>query len=450
MTARPIVECGDVADLRTARPAPPPVATGGPGGGIRIGYLMNTYPVTSGTFIRREIEALEALGVTVRRYAIRRWSEELVDEGDEAEQARTSYLLSGRPLALVAAFLAELAANPAGIARALGAWVGLVRNAGGGLIRHAAYLLEAASLRRLAARDGIGHVHAHFSTNPAAVAMLAHLMGGPSYSFTAHGPDEFLDPQGSSLALKIEKAAFVVAISHFARTTLALAGGIEAWEKIHVVRCGIAIAEFPPDGTPFEGNATLVCVGRLCPQKGQRLIPRAVAALTERHPDLRVVLIGDGESRGAIEAEIARAGLADRIELLGWRSNAEVRERIGRARALLLPSFAEGLPIVLMEALALGRPVVTTYIAGIPELVDRSCGWIVPAGSEDDLVAALDAAMRATPGELAALGREGRRRVEERHDLHASAARLRSLFAAAAMEATIPRHSDTAAGNGGS
>ena len=232
--------------------------------------------------------------------------------------------------------------------------------------------------------------------------------------------------------------------------TLALAGGMECWEKIHVVRCGIDLAEFPPGGAPFEGNATLVCVGRLCPQKGQRLIPRAVAALTARHPDLRVVLIGVGESRGAIEAEIARAGLADRIELLGWRPNAEVRERIGRARALLLPSFAEGLPIVLMEALALARPVVTTYIAGIPELVDGSCGWIVPAGSEDDLVAALDAAMRATPGELAALGREGRRRVEERHDLHAGAARLRSLFAAAANEGTIPRHSDTAAGSGGS
>lgn len=449
MTAVSIAGRGDVADLRTARPAFPPVAAGG-GGGPRIGYLMNTYPVTSGTFIRREIEALEALGLTVRRYAVRRWSEGLVDEGDRAEQARTSYLLSGRPLALVGAFLAELAVNPAGIARALGACLRLVRNAGGGPIRHAAYLLEAASLRRLAARDGIGHVHAHFSTNPAAVAMLAHLMGGPSYSFTAHGPDEFLDPQGSSLALKIEKAAFVVAISHFARSTLALAGGMESREKIHVVRCGIDLAEFPPDGAPFEGNSTLVCVGRLCPQKGQRLIPRAVAALTARHPDLRVVLIGDGESRDEIEDEIARAGLADRIELLGWRPNAEVRERIGRARALLLPSFAEGLPIVLMEALALGRPVVTTYIAGIPELVDRSCGWIVPAGSEDDLVAALDAVMRATPAELAALGREGRRRVEERHDLHAGAARLRSLFAAGAMDDTMPRHSDTAAGSGGS
>jgi hypothetical protein len=182
---------------------------------MKIGYLLNSYPMTSTTFIRREIAALEAIGVAVRRFAIRRWGDELVDPTDRAEQARTRYLLSGRPAALVGAFIAELATNPAGIAGALRAWGHLVRNAGG-LVRHVAYLLEAAAMKRAALREGIRHVHAHFSTNPAAVAMLAHLMGGPSYSFTAHGPDEFLDPQSSSLALKIEKAAFVVAISHFA------------------------------------------------------------------------------------------------------------------------------------------------------------------------------------------------------------------------------------------
>ncbi len=395
---------------------------------MKIGYLMNTYPVTSGTFIRREIEALEALGVAVSRFAIRRWSDDLVDPADRAEQARTHYLLSGRPVALVGAFLAELAANPAGIARALGGWTRLVRN-GGGLVRHVAYMLEAAALKRAALREGIQHVHAHFSTNPAAVAMLSRLMGGPGYSFTAHGPDEFLDPRASSLALKIENAAFVVAISHFARITLALAGGMGAWDKIHVVHCGLDLSDFPPSGASFEDNATLVCVGRLCPQKGQVLIPRAVAALAASHPDLRIVLIGDGESRGSVEAEVERLGLQGRIELTGWRANDAVREMVGRARALLLPSFAEGLPIVLMEALALGRPVVTTYIAGIPELVDRSCGWIVPAGDEEGLAAALDEVMRATPADLAARGREGRRRVEAAHDIGASAAQLEALFA---------------------
>ncbi|MEM7236983.1 MAG: glycosyltransferase family 4 protein [Pseudomonadota bacterium] len=403
---------------------------------MKIGYLLNTYPAISGTFIRREIHAMEALGVSVERYAVRRWEDELVDPRDRAERDRANYLLSGGKGALIRGFLTELASNPGGILRALGPWVRLVRHAGGDIVRHAAYLVEAALLRRWTLRDGIEHIHCHYSTNPAAVAMLCHAMGGPGFSFTAHGPDELVDPAATSLGLKIERASFAVAITSFCRTVLALAGGMAAWDRLHVVHCGLDLSEFPVSEAPFEDNATLVCVGRLCPQKAQVLIPGAVAEIVRDHPDIRVVLVGDGESRGAIEDEIRRLGLEDRIELAGWASNAEVRARIGSARALLLPSFAEGLPIVLMEALALGRPVITTYIAGIPELVDEGCGWLVPAGSHDDLVAAIDAAMRATPETLAAMGQEGRRRIEARHDQHVSAAQLRDLFAGAITRAS--------------
>ncbi|MEM0944219.1 MAG: glycosyltransferase, partial [Pseudomonadota bacterium] len=175
----------------------------------------------------------------------------------------------------------------------------------------------------------------------------------------------------------------------------------------------------------------IVCVGRLCPQKGQTLIPKAVARVAETHPALRVTLIGDGESRAEIEAEIATLGLADRITLLGWQSNAEVRAAISRARALMLPSFAEGLPIVLMEAFALGRPVLTTYIAGIPELVDQSCGWLIPASDEEALAEALADVMATPPERLAEMGRTGRARVEAAHDQHANAARLKDLIAEA-------------------
>ncbi|MBY8978160.1 glycosyltransferase family 4 protein [Rhodobacteraceae bacterium NNCM2] len=398
---------------------------------MKIGYLINTYPVTSGTFIRREIHALEAQGAEVARYAVRRWDQALVDPADRAEAARTQYLLSGRKAGLVTGFLGELVRNPGGMVRALGLWRRLVANAGGGLVRHVAYLMEAAVLRRLTARDGVGHLHCHFSTNPAAVAMLAHAMGGPTYSFTAHGPDEFLDTGAASLGLKIDKAAFVVAISHFCRGTLALAAELAgvrgAWDKIHIVRCGLDLGDFPVSGAGFD-TPEIVCVGRLCPQKGQVLIPAAVAEVARAHPGIRVVLIGDGDSRGAIEAEIARLGLETQIELAGWATNAEVRERVGRARALLLPSFAEGLPIVIMEALALGRPVITTYIAGIPELVDAGCGWILPAGDEAALARALGEVMAASPEKLAEMGREGRTRVEAQHDQNANAALLKTFF----------------------
>ncbi len=394
---------------------------------MKIGYFMSAYPMTSTTFIPNEMRALEAEGVTIERYAIRHWDQPLVEPRDLEEQARTRYLLTGRTAGLVGTFLAEIFTNPLGVARALGPWIQLIRNAGGRMIRHTAYLMEAASLRRLTARDGVGHLHVHFSTNPTAVAMLCRHMGGPSYSFTVHGPDELVDPSASSLALKVHHAASVVAITHFCRMTLILAAGMQAWDKIHIVRCGLELTNFPVSDAPFD-TQTIVCVGRLCPQKGQVLIPGAVAEIADKHPDLKVVLIGDGESRPAIEAEIARLGLQDKIELAGWAANAEVRKRVGNARALLLPSFAEGLPIVLMEALALGRPVITTYIAGIPELVDEDCGWIVPASDQEALIQALDDCLSAKPEALARMGAEGRRRIEAGHDQQANAVQLKTLL----------------------
>lgn len=395
---------------------------------MKIGYMMNVYPVISGTFIRREIHALEALGLQVMRYAIRRWDQDLVDPQDQAEQARTHYLLSGRAVPLISLFLFEIVTNPLGMARAVDIWSRLIWNAGGRLVPHFAYLMEAVSLKRQTVADGIEHVHTHFSTNSAAVAMLSHAMGGPPYSFTAHGPDEFVDPKASSLALKIEKSAFAVAITYFSRGQLALAGGMEAWEKIHIVHCGLNLAEFEPADRVAADNKTLVCVGRLCPQKGQILIPAAVKDVAVKHPDTKLLLIGDGESRAAIEAQIRTQALEDQIELVGWANNAEVSAAIRNSRALVLPSFAEGLPIVLMEALAIGRPVVTTYIAGIPELVDENCGWIVPAGAHKALVKALSDVLDATPEDLNTLGLEGRRRVERHHDQLANATKLKALF----------------------
>ena len=398
---------------------------------MKIGYLTNVYPSVSGTFIRREIHALEAMGVSVERYAIRRWDGVLADPADKAEAGRTRYLLSGRAAALAGALALEALTNPLGLARAIGTCGRLVYNAGGRVVRHAAYLMEACALRRLAAHDGIHHIHAHYATNPAAVALLCRRLGGPSYSLTVHGPDELLNPSSNSTALKVSHAQFVAAITQFCRMTLALAVGMAAWRKIDIVRCGLDLAEFPP-GAPPPAGQTIVCVGRLCPQKGQTLIPRALASVVARHPEARVVLVGDGDTRAEIMAEAARLEIGERIIFAGWASNAEVRAHIRSARALLLPSFAEGLPIVLMEAFALGRPVITTYIAGIPELVDPSCGWLVPAGDEVALASALDECLSADPDTLAAMGREGRARVEAWHDLHTNAARLRDRFRALA------------------
>lgn len=395
---------------------------------MRIGYLVNTYPVPSSTFIRREIQALEEQGVSISPYAIRKWGDTLVDERDKAEQDRTQYILSGKTLGLITGFFGELVLNPVGMARALGTWFRLIGNARGGFVRHVAYLLEAISLKRRTKADRIDHIHVHFSTNATAVALLSNRLGGPGYSFTAHGPDEFIDWGPSSLAMKFAGARFVVAISHFCTVQLARAAGMQEWDKAHIVRCGLDIDEFDVSDAGFGSDAPFVCVGRLCPQKAQVLIVEAVKRVAALHPDVKVQLIGDGESRADVEAAIARHGLGDNIELLGWRDNHEVRRLLGKARALLLPSFAEGLPVVIMEALALGRPAISTYIAGIPELVDSDCGWIIPAGSSEHIAQAMIAAIETDPDTLAALGQEGRQRVVAAHDIRKNARILEELF----------------------
>lgn len=398
---------------------------------MKLAYLLNSYPMTSTTFIRREIEAIEQTGLPVQRFAVRRWADTLVDPLDQAEQTQTRYLLSGNAVGLVLAFLADILTRPHRMARALPAWFRLIRAARGRFIHHIAYLMQAAALRRAAAKDGITHIHCHFSSNATAVAMLCRLMGGPRYSFTVHGPDELIDLPGAGIRAKIANASAVIAITRYCRDRLRDHADRTDWNRIHIVHCGLKLDDFPDTAGPPAGS-TLVCVGRLCPQKGQVHIPAAVAAVRARFTDLRVILIGDGESRAAIEAEVAKHQVDDMVMLAGWASNAEVRAVIGQARALLLPSYAEGLPIVIMEAFALRRPALTTTIAGIPELVDSNCGWLVAPGDHDALVAAITDAMAATPEQLAAMGAEGRTRIEARHNLARIAPKLTAIFASGA------------------
>jgi colanic acid/amylovoran biosynthesis glycosyltransferase len=387
---------------------------------------MNTYPITSTTFVRREMHAHEAAGVSVTRYAIRAWAEVPVDPRDRAEVAKTTYILKQGVLALAIRALREGVTNPLGVVRALKTTLHLATRPGSTGLRNVAYLLEAVFLKQEAKAKGIHHVHAHFSTNSAAVALLSRRLGGPSYSFTAHGPDEFDDPAGNGLPVKVEHAAFVVAITDYARNVILSATGAKGADKVRVVRCGIDVDEF--DLTQPPENARIVCVGRLCAAKAQVLLVEAVAPLVADHPDLELIFIGDGEDKTSIEKQVAELGLENHVSLAGWGTGEDVRTAIQSARIFALPSFAEGLPIVLMESLAMGRAVVTTQIAGIPELVDSSCGWIVKAGDVPALQAALSQALSTDTEALAALGETGRKRVIEAHDQTQNAARLRALF----------------------
>ena len=400
----------------------------------KVAYLVNQYPKVSHTFIRREIQALEALGIDVMRFSVRDTSADKHDDDDRGEAQKTTVLLARTDargaLSLAWALAARLRKDPLALADAVRVAVGLARRSDRGALAHLAYLAEAAKLVGHLEEGGVEHVHAHFGTNSASVAMLAETMGGPPFSFTAHGPEEFDKPDSIALDDKIDKAKFVVGVSSFGRSQLLRRTKGTSWEKVKVVHCGVD-EKFLGESflRPIPLAKRLVCVGRICEQKGQLLLLEAAAILHDRGMDFELVLVGDGEMRPQAEALVKARGLERKVRITGWATGETVRNELNAARAMVLPSFAEGLPVVIMEALALRRPVISTYVAGIPELVvPGKCGWLVPAGDVPALVEAMEAALRATPEELEKMGDEGRRRVLASHDASTEARLLADAF----------------------
>jgi colanic acid/amylovoran biosynthesis glycosyltransferase len=396
---------------------------------LRVAYLVNQYPKVSHSFIRREILALERRGVTVERIAVRGWDGELVDEEDRRERERTRYLLRQGLAGLLLPVLRALCASPARFSRALALAWHMGRRADRPLPYHLVYLAQACRLADWLRASGATHLHAHFGTNPAEVAMLAHVLGGPSFSFTVHGPEEFDRPQFLGLGEKLRRCAFAVAVSSYGRSQLYRWVESRHWDKIRVVHCGLepAFHALPASAPPVAPR--LVCVGRLCEQKGQLLLVQAAQRLRQRGIAFELVLAGDGEMRAEIEHAIAVAHLQQQVHITGWVSSARVREEMLASRAVVLASFAEGLPVVLMEAMSLRRPVVATQVAGIPELVrPGENGWLVPAGDADALAAAMEDCLRSDGPTIARMGESARQRVLERHDVDREAARLAALF----------------------
>lgn len=403
---------------------------------MKLAYLTNQYPSISHSFIRREIEALERKGAEIVRYSIRTSEHENIAEEDRREAEKTRRIVGAPPLALAAAILQSLALRPFG---ALGAIVkafhfGLRSEAG--MLRHAFYAAEALALASWLRRDGVNHVHAHFGTNSATVALLAARINGGSFSLTVHGPEEFDKPDLIALPQKIIAASFVFAVSSYGMSQLRRLVPPEYWERIRIVPCGIEKSFYEGAASSPPAFARFVCVGRLCEQKGQLTLIEAAADAKRRGGKFRLILVGDGEMRGDIEAAIAKWDLQDEISLAGWKTPAEVRSEIEASRALILPSYAEGLPVSIMEAMVLGRPVISTYVAGIPELVlPGETGWLVPAGDARKLADAMLAAIAATPSRIAEMGRVGKLRAIERHDIDEIAGKLLAIFEEVAGEA---------------
>ena len=398
-----------------------------------VAYLVAAYPAVSHTFIAREIDALRRRGVSISTISIRRTpATQLLTDADRAAAAETFTVLPVNPVTLVAAHLIALRSRPAQYFSTL--LQSLTMSSGGAraTLWQLFYFAEAIIVWHRCRRQGIRHIHAHFANVACAVALLAARFGEPddmSWSFTMHGPTEFDDVTRFALAEKVRRAAFVACISDFCRSQLMKLTSPAEWDRLHVVRCGLSQSIAPGSSETTEGPLRVLCVGRLVPEKGQLILLRAAAMLRDRGVAVRLTIVGDGPLAEDIRQQIDSLRLGDAVELLGALGADQVGELYSQVDAFCLPSFAEGVPVVLMEAMAAGLPVVSTRIAGISELVeDGVSGALVPPGRPAPVAEAL--ACLAGDRELRERwGRAGRERVTRAFDVDRGAEILQSLFA---------------------
>jgi glycosyltransferase involved in cell wall biosynthesis len=388
-----------------------------------VAYLVNRYPEASLTAIRREIAAVERAGWKVVRFAHRPSAQPLASASDRIESERTEYLATGNPIGLLIPLLAALIARPARVAKA----ASLLGSFGLRNLRGLSYFLLACRLQDRLASVGVLHLHVHFAQSSAVVAALAHALGGPRWSMTVHGPEDFEPGRLPRLAALARAAGGVAAISEWAATEVRRAAA-GARIDIRVVRMGVdsACLDAPVSIAPA---GPIACVARLDDRKGHRVLFDALVLLKDHGERPVVELLGDGPERQALEAEARERGLAGQLEFRGWQTEEGVRASLDGCRFLVLPSRAEGLPVAIMEAFARARPVIATAIAGIPEIVeDGRNGRLVPAGDAPALASAIRQLLAMTPAQLEALGLQGRRAVEMRFDSQQNAGLLTALW----------------------
>lgn len=398
---------------------------------MRVGYLVSQYPAPSHTFIRREVAALRRLSVEVETFSIR--PGQCLSDEDRAEAASTFTVLPGSALALAWPVVVALARRP-------GRWLASLRAAlrhspAGGRARLRALIHFAEGLRLAleAERRGVSHLHCHFA-NPASVAGLAASRWlGVGFSVTLHGLSDFAGPTTPQLGGKVADAEFVASATEWGRGRLLELGVTTRPGQVHVIRCGVEVARLPPPARrqPTAGEPLVVlAVGRLAPEKGHVGLVTAFAELRRTGVDARLVLVGGGPEEGAIRAAVATHGLEGSVELRGPLPEPLVLEAMARAHVFALSSLMEGLPVVLMEALALELPVVAPALTGIPELVVHGeTGLLYPVGEWAALADGL-ARLAGDPALRGRLGVAGRARVVRDFDADRAAVPLARLFRA--------------------
>jgi len=398
-----------------------------------VAYLMSRFPKVSETFILYEILELERLGMHVEIFPLVHEHESVAHPEAQALVERAHYSRLASPAVLTAQFY-WLFRRPAAYVRA---WWGSIRGNLGSrkfLLRAAVIVPQAALFARQMEALGVKHLHAHYATHPALAAYVINQLSGLPYSITAHAHDIYVERP--MLGEKIRAASFVAAISDYNKRLLGELYGDEALEKTIVIHCGIDPAVFQPrPAKERTGPFTIVCVASLQDYKGHPYLVDACAELKALGLDFRCVCIGEGEDRPQIEAQIARHGLQDHVQLLGQQPRNRVSEMLAQADVMVLPSVVtpsgkkEGIPVALMEALATELPVVATAISGIPELIeDGTTGLLAPERDSHALAMALRR-LYHEPELGRQLGAAGREKVLREFNLHTNTVALSNLLA---------------------
>jgi glycosyltransferase involved in cell wall biosynthesis len=405
----------------------------------RVAYLSNRYPAVTLAFIQREVLAVRRQGLEVDTYAIRRAAPDAVlSEQDRREFEATSAVLPPDWLELLSAHVRAFLKAPRAYLGTLGRALALSPPGPRGMLWQFFYFVEAMVLWRRCRRRGTRHIHVHFANVASDVALLVAHYGnrsgdGPpwSWSFTMHGPTEFYDVAAHRLPQKAAAAAFVACIGDFARSQLMRLLPPDEWGKLHVVRCGVELSVFDDPGSPVagEGELRILNVAQLERRKGQAVLIEAIAQLADAGIPVRATIVGEGPERSALERMCREFGVTGRVELVGAVGQDEIRAYYARADVFCLPSFAEGVPVVLMEAMAMRLPVVATRIMGVPELVEHDVSGLLAAPGRPDALAAALRALAESPPLRRRLGEEGRQVVAERYDVDRSASTLAALLA---------------------
>lgn len=401
------------------------------GAGIRLGYLVSRYPAFSHTFILHEVLRLKAQGFDIHVASVNDADRDasLFTANEAAEAALVYYIKRDGWRGALAALADALRRRPLDVLRGL--WFSLrIAGADIGLMAyHLFYFVEALMVGRWMRRLGISHLHVHFATPASTVGLICKQMFPIGFSFMVHGPDEFYDVSRYKLREKIEGADFVLTIGAFSRSQLMKLSPPSQWPKFEACPLGVDPHMFTPIVTRDEPKPVeVICVGRLVPAKGQHILVKALSRAVLEGVDVRLRLVGDGPDMASLRSQVRALALDERVVFEGAVNQDRVRELYRGADIFALASFAEGIPIVLMEAMAMCIPCVTTFITGIPELIESERHGLLVPPSDDQALA--DAIVRLARDDALRqrLGKAGRERVLEKYDLDTNTAHLASVF----------------------